>query len=225
MPAIGDAKILGQLGEGISCVVYDANWQGRNVALKIYKAGAIERHYRLTGIELAEYEFERNKAFWNVPGLRRHVAEPIAYRTSAGISLFVQERLEGDLYYDHYAKSQGRIDPALPEHLHDMVECAHAAHLYDLDLHAGNTMVVSDPESGELIPKLFDFNSIPFYEHPNPGVWVLLKLGLVDRRWRDRRKLAAFHNFRRYRKKIAAFGAADNEAVESPATISQRPQG
>ena len=224
MTAIGDAKILGKLGEGISCVVYDANWQGRNVALKVYKAGAIERHYRLTGIELAEYEFERNKAFWNIPELRRHVAEPIAYRASAGIALFVQERLEGDLYYDYYTKSQGRIDPALPGHLRDVVECAHAAHLYDLDLHAGNTMVVSDPKTGELIPKLFDFNSIPFYEHPNPGVWVLLKLGLVDRRWRDRRKLAAFHDFRRYRKKIAAFDAADNESLESPATISRPPQ-
>jgi hypothetical protein len=57
------------------------------------------------------------------------------------------------------------------------------------------------------VPKLFDFNFIPFYVHPpNPVVWLALRLGLIDRTWRDRRKLGRFHDFTRFEKKIRMFG-------------------
>ena len=69
------------------------------------------------------------------------------------------------------------------------------------DLHAGNVMIVDD--GGEKVPKLFDFNFIPFYVHaPNPAVWLALKLGLMDLRSRDARKLRTFHDFRRFERKL-----------------------
>jgi hypothetical protein len=69
LTALGDARIVSKLGEGVSCIAYLAEWHGREVALKLYKAGAIERHHRLVGGELARYEYERNLAFYCAPGL------------------------------------------------------------------------------------------------------------------------------------------------------------
>lgn len=214
LTALGDLAIHSKLGEGVSCVVYLARWHDREVALKLYKAAAIERHHRLLGGELARYEYERNAAFHRVPGLARYVAEPLAYLSGPGIAAFVQERLSGPLYYQHHRDAGGRVDEDLFEHVSEVVRLAHAAGLYDVDLHAGNFVVVRE-ENGERVPKLFDFNFIPFYVHaPNPAVWLGLRLGLIDERWRDRRKLARFHDFRRFEKKIRLFGEPNNAVLE-----------
>jgi hypothetical protein len=74
---------------------------------------------------------------------------------------------------------------------------------------------VTSDASGEWIPKLFDFNFIPFFVHaPNPAVWLGLKLGIIDERWRDLRKLERFHDFRRFEKKIRLFGEPSNTRLE-----------
>lgn len=212
---LGEVKILGKLGEGVSCIAYRAAWKGRDVVLKLYKAGAVERHFRLTGTELPRYEYERNLAFYEAPGLARYVAEPLAYVTGPGIAAFVQERLVGPLYYQHY-RSNGAVDGALFRHVREIVDRAHAAGLYDVDLHAGNFVVVAE-RGGDTVPKLFDFNFIPFHVHPpNPVVWFALKLRLIDERWRDMRKLERFHDFRRFEKKIRMFGEPLNRAGEEP---------
>jgi len=212
LTAVGEARILGKLGEGVSCNVYDAEWRGRRVALKLYKAGAVERHARLLGEELAAFEYRRNRTFHEAPGLRRYVAEPLAYFTDGCVSAFLQERLEGTLYYFHYRERGGNVAPALDDHLRRIVELAHASGIYDVDLHAGNVMVVE--EEGEPVPKLFDFNFIPFYVHPpNPAVWLGLKLGLIDLASRDRRKLRAFHDFRRLERKLRRETATGRSAA------------
>lgn len=199
--AIGDVRIHGKLGEGVSCIVYDAEWRGRPVVLKLYKAGAVERHARLLGEELADYEYRRNRAFYDAPGMRRYVAEPLAFHTDGCVSAFVQEKLEGCLYYSYFKERGEQAARGVVEHVRRMVELSHAAGLYDVDLHAGNVMVVE--EDGDAVPKLFDFNFIPFYVHPpNPAVWLALKLGLMDLRSRDARKLRSFHDFRRYERKL-----------------------
>lgn len=210
LTALGDVRILSKLGEGVSCIAYLAEWRGREIALKLYKAGAIERHHRLVGGELACYEYERNLAFHRAPGLARYVAEPLAYLCGPGVAAFVQERLAGPLYYQHHRRAGGVVDPRLVAHVREIVRLAHAAGLYDVDLHAGNFVVVREA-SGELVPKLFDFNFIPFHVHaPNPAVWLGLKLGLINKRWRDLRKLERFHDFRRFERKIRLFGEPEN---------------
>ena len=202
LTALGDARIHGKLGEGVSCIVYDAEWRGRSVALKLYKAGAVERHARLLGEELAAFEYRRNRAFYEAPGLQRYVAEPIAFYCDGCVSAFLQERLAGELYYFYYTKRRGAVPPALDAEIRVIVERAHAAQLYDVDLHAGNVMIVE--EDGAPVPKLFDFNFIPFYVHPpNPAAWLALRIGLIDLASRDMRKLRAFHDFRRFERKLA----------------------
>ncbi|RMD85146.1 MAG: hypothetical protein D6815_02500 [Candidatus Dadabacteria bacterium] len=212
LTAFGDIRIDGRIGEGVTCVVYQGWWRGREVALKLYKAGAIERHFRLLGEELVEFEYRRNRAFFEAPGLSRYVAEPLAFLSSGGVAAFVQERLHGELYYHYYRRRGGRVPSELFGHVRRIVELAHAAGLYDVDLHAGNVMVVED--GGETIPKLFDFNFIPFYVHPpNPLVGIALKLGIIDLRSRDLRKLERFHDFRRFERKLQRFGPSGGEPL------------
>jgi len=216
LTALGDARIQGKLGEGVSCIVYDAEWRDRPVALKLYKAGAVERHARLLGEELAEFEFRRNRAFYDAPGLRRFVAEPLAFYSDGCVSAFVQERLAGQLYYFYYQERGGAVPAHLATDIERLVEAAHAGGLYDVDLHAGNVMIVE--EEGRPVPKLFDFNFIPFYVHPpNPAVWLGLRLHLIDRRSRDLRKLRAFHDFRRLERKLARRPATGMRRKAAPA--------
>jgi hypothetical protein len=218
LTALGDVEIIGQLGEGVTCSVFDARWRGREVVLKLYKAGAIERHHRLLDEELVEFEWKRNRAFYDAPGLSGYVAEPLAYLCGPGIAALVQEKLSGQLYYHHYVARGSIVDEALFGHVRTSVELAHAAGLHDVDLHAGNQMVVQGPD-GESLPTLFDFNFIPFYiPPPTPFVAALLKLGLIDLRSRDLRKLKNFHDFRRFERKLDKFGDF-NESREVDAAM------
>ena len=203
--ALGDLEILDPLGEGNLCIVYDARWQGREVALKLYKAASIEHHYLAYGDELVEYEWNRNRKLYDAPGLSRYVAKPLAYLCMPGIQALVQEKLSGPLYYFHSLENEGRVDEKLFGHVRNIVKCAHDNGIYDIDLHAGNLIVVEAPD-GEPIPKLFDFNWIPFYiRPPNPIVGLMLKLGLMDRKSRDLRKLDQFHDFRDVERKLKKF--------------------
>lgn len=204
LTAIGEVRIVSRLGEGANCVVYLGSWKDSTVALKVYKAAAVERHARYHPQELAEFEYRRNLAFYEAPDMARYVARPLAYLFSGGVSAMVQERLEGQLYYHYYRLREGKVAASLFQHVRRIVELAHRAELYDIGLHSGNVMVVE--EHGEPIPKLFDFNVIPFYIHPpSPLVALLVKTGILDRRSRDLRKLRNFHDFTGVERKLERF--------------------
>jgi hypothetical protein len=210
LTAVGGARILRRLGEGVSCVAYLAEWRGEPAVLKIYKAAAIERHARYHPVELAEFEYRRNLAFYEAPGLEPHVARPLAYLVSGGVAAMLQERLEGQLYYHHWLARGGRVAPGLFGQVERIVELAHAAGLYDLDLNSANVMVVE--VAGEPRAKLFDFNLIPFHENrAKPLVYLAARLGLVDPRARDRRKLRTFHTNSGVARKLDRFTAAGIE--------------
>jgi hypothetical protein len=176
----------------------------RRVALKVYRPEAVVRHLRLTGQDPADYEYRRNLAFYRVRALEPYVAEPLAWVSTGAVSAFVQEWLEGALYLDRYCAGGSNAPPALFEQVRRIVALAHEAGLYDLDLHAGNVMIVSEPD-GMLRPKIFDFNAIPFYLHaPNPLTWLMVRCGMLTPRSRDLRKLREFHDPRQLERVRAA---------------------
>ena len=62
-------------------------------------------------------------------------------------------------------------------------------------------MVERTPD-GDFIPRLFDFNLIPFtLRARNPLIGLSMRLGILDRRSRDRRRLEGFDDFRRVERK------------------------
>ncbi len=196
------------MGEGGRSTVFRGRREGREVAIKVYKALALANHSRKLGGNLAEYEFERNRSFYRAPGLARYVAEPIDCLVTDEYSAIVQELLVGDLYYFFRQKRGAEAVAVLRSHLERIVELAHAADLFDLDMHSLNVMVVE--EDGTAIPKLFDFNLIPFYVRPpNPLVALLLAVGLLNPRSRDRRLLRNFDRTgKRHRKLLRYFSGA-----------------
>ncbi|MFT4569678.1 MAG: hypothetical protein ACI8TX_000374 [Hyphomicrobiaceae bacterium] len=201
---LGPIELRGRLGEGGCSNVYRGLWDGRDVAVKLHKSDAVERHIRKGALELAEYEYGRNRAFYEAPGLKRYVACPIAYNASSSLSVLVQEWLEGSLYYFWHKDRGGVSSPRMEQHLQAIVDGAHAAGLYDIDFHAMNVIVVE--EDGEPIPKLFDFNYVPSGVHArNPFVAIGLRLGIIDPRSRDLRMLKTFHDFSREERQIRKY--------------------
>ena len=206
-----DLEVTEKLGEGKRSVVYRARWRGRDVGLKVYKPAAIARHARKHQLPLAEFEYRRNKAFFDARGMSKYVAEPLGFIVEPGFQMSLQECLDGEVYYFAQRDHAEFISPRFMDDLAELVTLSHDANLYDIDLHAMNVMV--DRRAGT--PKLFDFNQIPFTERPqNPLVALALRLGLLGHGWRDRRKLAQFRNFARVERKLLKFydGSKSSEA-------------
>jgi ubiquinone/menaquinone biosynthesis C-methylase UbiE len=198
----GDLSISDKLGEGKRSVVYRGRWRGRDVGVKVYKPAAIARHARKHALPLAEFEYRRNKAFYEAPGMAKYVAEPLGFLVQPGFQLSLQECVDGEVYYFAQRDGADFISPKFMDDLAEIVSLSHAAGLYDIDLHAMNVMV--DRRSGA--PRLFDFNQIPFTERPqNPAVGLALRLGLLARSSRDLRKLARFQNYDRVERKLLKF--------------------
>lgn len=194
LDALGDVRLEEVLGEGGRSVVYRGDWQGRPVAVKVFKRHGVEKHARKRDDPIARFEYERNLAFFQAPGLAGFVAEPLGFSAGPELQALIQEFLDGELYYFYHARRGGDIPPALFQGVEKMVRLAHAASLFDLDLHAMNVMVVE--ENGEAVPKLFDFNLVPWSERrSNPWVWLMIKAGIRKPGRRDRRMLRDFHDF------------------------------
>jgi ubiquinone/menaquinone biosynthesis C-methylase UbiE len=197
-----DLEVTDKLGEGKRSVVYRARWRGRDVGIKVYKPAAIARHARKHRLPLAEFEHRRNKAFFEVRGMAKYVAEPLGFVVEPGFQMSLQECLDGEVYYFAQREHSTFISPRFMEDLAELVSLSHEARLYDIDLHAMNVMV--DRKAGG--PKLFDFNQIPFTERPqNPLIGLALRLGLLGRESRDLRKLARFNDFERVERKLLKF--------------------
>jgi ubiquinone/menaquinone biosynthesis C-methylase UbiE len=208
-----DLQVVEKLGEGKRCLVYRAKWRGREVGLKVYKPAAIASHARKHKLPLAEFEYRRNRAFFDAAGMSKYVAEPIGFVVEPGFQMSIQECVDGEIYYFAYKDRAGFISPKFMEDLTELVNLSHAAKLYDIDLHAMNIMV--DRQSGK--PKLFDFNQIPFTERPqNPFIGWALRLGLLGRESRDLRKLARFNNFDRVEKKLLKFYSESDTSSPLP---------
>jgi len=201
---IGEAHLQEKLGEGGRSVVYGGEWRGQQVALKLYKPKAIKSHSMHHPQNIAEFEFHRNKAFYDVPGLSIYVARPLHYWVDPDVCALVQERLAGSLYYFYFRDHKGKVSPGFKQHLQTIINLAHDAGLFDVDLHSFNVFV--DESSGEPMPKLFDFNLIPFHERPGFSMSKsLLKLGLTEKASRDNRLLKNFDKIGRRQKKLLKY--------------------
>lgn len=202
--------ILGQIGRGKRSRVYHGRWRGRDCALKIYEPRAAQRHAAITGEPIAKFEYERNLAYFRAPGLGRYVAEPLGYVAAGTLQALAQEKLDGELYYYYFRRHAATVAASLACDLERMVRLAHAAGLYDMDLHAMNVMVVEGAD-GAPIPKLFDFNLIPFHVRPqNFLIGWLLKARLLSLASRDLRRLRNFHRFGPIERRLKRRGAEDS---------------
>ena len=201
---IGEVQIKEKLGEGGRSVVYHGEWQGRQVALKVYKPAAIKKHGTRHPLNIAKFEFHKIKALYQVPGLSAYIAQPLHYWVNPDVCAMVQEYLIGPLYYFYYKDKKGKVPPGFKRHLQTIINLAHATGFYDVDLHAFNVIV--DESGSEPLPKLFDFNLIPFHERPGISMSKsLLKLGFTSKATRDKRLLKNFDKIAKREKKLMKY--------------------
>ncbi len=209
-------EIIGRLGEGRRSIVYRAGWRGADVALKVFKREAIATHARKTSQNIADFEHQRNTELFTVPGLERYVAEPLAVAVTPVVQAIAQEPIDGELYYFFYQELQGKVPPSFEDHLKQILRLSHGAGFYDIDLHSMNLLVAREAD-GEFVPKLFDFNLIPYTVRPqNPLIGWLLASGLMSKKSRDQRRLRTLHDFRHVEKRLLKFHQTDVDSLEDP---------
>ncbi len=184
-------EVLGRLGEGARSVVYAARWRGREAVLKVYKPQAVAAHDRRHPLPIAEFEHDRNARFHAAPGMAPFVAEPLGRVVNERGQAFLQERIEGPTFAELRRAGGGHEEAAVFEKMEEVVDRAHRAGLYEVDVHPGNVKVVAT-EDGAARPVFFDFNLLPLHERAWNPIRVLARLGLLDRGRRDRRHLRKF---------------------------------
>jgi hypothetical protein len=178
------------IGEGRRSCVFRATWEGRTVALKIYRRLYVDRHRHRLGLSIARFEHDRNKAFYDVLELRPFVAEPLlVIGEGDGMDdAFVQELIDDTVALGEVLARTGHVPPEALDAVRDIIRIASAAGLHDIDLDPDNIRLRKT--AAGWLPVLFDFNMIPQHMRaPNPFVALLYRTGLRDRSYRDRRWL------------------------------------
>lgn len=189
-----EIEILERIGEGKRTCTYRVLFNGKLAALKVYRAGVMRRYRWRFNIHLAQFEHDRNRAFWDNPALRRYTVEPLRLLgvNDSYSPAFVQAWAGGERLTDYVAR-HGIVPAQVLADGHALMRAAHAAGLYDLDLNAGNIKLLES--DGRLSPLIYDFNLLPQHQHaPNPFRWLSFRLGLRHPGYRDYAALEGWAN-------------------------------
>jgi len=194
-------ELLDIAGQGRRSITYRANYHGEVIALKAYRQAFIDKYRQRFKLNIAQFEFERNQAFYNVEKLRPYAARPIAV---LGIEdqyslCFLQEFLSGPTLVELARQNHG-----LPQSVLDagqlICQAAEASGLHDLDIFYKNVMMRK--QKGVWLPVLHDFNLLPQYLYPrNPFLALAYFTGLRKKSHRDWRCLKGWQDYSGHCKK------------------------
>ncbi len=180
-----DIELIRQLGEGQRSVGYEGRWRGRRVAIKCYRPQFIAKYRRKYGVDIAQFEFNRNAAFHALPGLSVLSPQPLlVLRAQDGHTpAFVQEFVDGPDVRG-LIRRLGYLPFEFLQRARQAVDMARAHGLHDLDINDGNVRAIED--SAGWRPMIFDFNMMPQHlSAPNPLRKLQFALGLRDKSFRD----------------------------------------
>ncbi len=190
-----DLVPLSLAGEGRRSVTFRAKYHDEVVALKVYRKEFIQKYRQRYKLNIAQFEYGRNQAFYAVEALRPYSARPIkVLGVDDGYSLcFLQEFIDGPSLVELAEKNHG-----LPQSVLDagqlICEKAEAAGLHDLDLFYKN--VLMREQNGTWLPVIHDFNLVPQYQYPpNPFLALAYLTGLRRKSHRDWRCLKGWQSW------------------------------
>jgi len=184
-------EITGYIDEGSRSHVYEGRYRGEHAVVKVYKPYYIDKYRRRYRVNLAQYEYERNLAFYSIAALSRHASVPLAWAPGdGGQAAFLVQRFVSRLtVFDALQDPRSGVSVKEMAGFVEFIIGEAARHgLHDIDLHSKNTVVARD-EHGWW-PVIVDFNRMPQYLHP-PSLWMAaaFRLGLRDKAHRDQRNL------------------------------------
>ena len=196
-PLPDGVEASGYIAEGSRSHVYEGRYRGEHAVIKVYKPYQIARYRRRYRVHIAQFEYERNLAFYSIAALRRHVSIPLAYAPGgdAGEAAFLVQRFASRLtvWQALQDKHEGITLAQVVAFVEFVIGEAAAHGLHDLDLHSKNTVLAKDERGWK--PVIVDFNRMPQYRHPpNPWMAAAFRLGLRDKAHRDRRNIRAHRN-------------------------------
>ncbi len=185
-------------GEGRRSVTFRARYHGGVVALKIYRTEFIHKYQQRYGLNIAQFEYTRNRAFHAIESLRPFAARPIrVLGVDDDYSLcFLQEFIDGPTLVELAQKNHG-----LPQSVLDagrlICETAEASGLHDLDLFYKNILLRKQDDTW--LPVIHDFNLVPQYQYPpNPFLALAYLTGLRRKSHRDWRCLKGWQDWSNY---------------------------
>lgn len=185
-----EIEIGKKIGSGRRSEVFLASYQGNTVIVKAYKPEFIDKYRSRYGVDIGEFEFNRNKTAYNSKLISTYIAKP--YRLLGVADGFtpalVQEFVDGVWLLDLLEQLK-----YLPEEVLEagylIVKEAARLNLYDLDISPGNIQLLQN-DAGKWFPKLYDFNLMPQHiQPPNPFMRLGFALGLRSKNHRDFRSL------------------------------------
>ena len=184
-----EIQIKGYLGKGARSHVFEAMLDEDIVVVKTYRKEIALKYRDKYDIDIAEFEFGRNKSLYDLNEITKYIARP--YRVYPASSEYthcmIQEYISGRTLKDLIIEL-GHLPREVLDAGYHIVHKAEANGVHDLDISSKNVMIVE--QGGELISKLYDFNLMPQCQHaPNPFLWLAFKLGLRARSYRDYRNL------------------------------------
>lgn len=185
--AFAQVAVSNLVGVGCRCRAFAARGYDQDLILKAYHARSVAKHAQYSGGSLARYEHERNSALRSIPALAGFIAAPLGFVSEPRLELFLQERVFGEPLPAFMRTCSSAAHERLLDDLRMVIEHAHRAGIFDLDLQPSNIIVQRNVD-GSARPVLFDFNKIPYHVRPpNPVAGWLMRLGLIDRHSRDYR--------------------------------------
>jgi len=184
-----DIEIIDYIGKGGRAQVYKARLDNEDVVVKVYNKDVANKYLEKYNVDIAQFEFDRNKALFEINEIREYVAKPFRVYPSSSqyVHSIIQEHVSGTIL-ESLIKELGCLPKEILDAGRLIVKRAEKNGIHDLDISVGNLKI--NKSSGIWKPKLYDFNIMPQYLFPpNLIVGLAYKLGFRKKSFRDYRSL------------------------------------
>ena len=97
-----DISVSELIGEGGRAKVYRAVLSNKDVVVKVYNKDVADKYYEKYNVDIAQFEFDRNKSLFDISEIQEYVAEPLrVYPSSSQFTQsIIQEFVDGVILED-----------------------------------------------------------------------------------------------------------------------------